>query len=462
MLRLPLRGRGVSFHLAALLLSAVFLSGCKRKSTEQAFPAGSPMATTTQFSLAVILPQNAPADKSESLVAQLATEEHKFKNVNELPQAPNESLLHAYLDKKIDSSHIPLSDELLRDFTRGLTRQQTEALQKAQSALILEFAHPKRNVWRDLRDADELVEMVARKTGGIVWDQETREFFSPDAWHERRLKSWTSEIPDVSTQTIVHTYQNGEFVRSITLGMRKFGLPDVVIEKSPWASNDQVVDVINIFCQSMAEGASLGNNGEFDLNLRSIRNADVRDSELKTLKANGTGTAYLSLKVGVKDEGDSDNRLIEIASDRYQANDSHAKLEKMVSSFFGWEDEPTKVRHNAELLEASRQARTHLAALRKDFNAGLQPGEFIELKAPFKSPNGNTEWMWVEVTKWDGREIRGTLENEPTEISTLHGGQIVKVDENEIFDYIRQFPDKHQEGNTTGAILQKMSHEVSQ
>ena len=56
--------------------------------------------------------------------------------------------------------------------------------------------------------------------------------------------------------------------------------------------------------------------------------------------------ALLSLKKGVWEEGDPKNRLIEIAFDRYPGPDVHAKQEKLLSSFFGWEDSLTQVKHD--------------------------------------------------------------------------------------------------------------------
>jgi uncharacterized protein YegJ (DUF2314 family) len=64
--------------------------------------------------------------------------------------------------------------------------------------------------------------------------------------------------------------------------------------------------------------------------------------------------------------------------------------------------------------------------------------------------------MWVEITSWKGNLIRGTLENEPFNIPTLHRGQIVEVWQGDVFDYTREYPDKHQEGNTTGEIISRM------
>ena len=65
------------------------------------------------------------------------------------------------------------------------------------------------------------------------------------------------------------------------------------------------------------------------------------------------------------------------------------------------------------------------------------------------------------LTSWKQSRITGLLENEPFNITDLHGGQIVEVREEDVFDYIRQYPDKHREGNTTGEILRKLNEEKS-
>jgi hypothetical protein len=61
--------------------------------------------------------------------------------------------------------------------------------------------------------------------------------------------------------------------------------------------------------------------------------------------------------------------------------------------------------------------------------------------------------------KVDTGRITGLIENEPFNIPDMHGGQIVEVHEEDVFDYIRQYPDKHREGNTTGEILRKLNEE---
>ncbi|HTT34063.1 MAG TPA: DUF2314 domain-containing protein, partial [Methylomirabilota bacterium] len=324
-------------------------------------------------------------------------------------------------------------------------------------AFILDFAHPKESVWVALHDANELVEEIARETGGLVWDEETREVYSPDAWHKRRIGDWKEGIPNISTQTVIHLYENGEFLRAISLGMTKAGLPDVAVEELPEADGNRVVSLINLFTQSMVEGRTFKQNGDFKLDLRAIQNADLREPQIKTLEPNETGIACLTLREGQHEEGDPRNRIIELTFDRYAGNDKHAKQDAALNWLFGWEDAVrNNVEHTDELLEESRKEKSKLPQLHKDFDAGLPPGEYILVKAPFDTPDGGREWMWVEIRKWKQHAITGVLQNQPDKIPNLHSGQIVEVQEENVFDYIRHYPDGHQDGNTTGDLIRTM------
>ena len=108
------------------------------------------------------------------------------------------------------------------------------------------------------------------------------------------------------------------------------------------------------------------------------------------------------------------------------------------------------------LLYRSDRARQKLPSLRKEFNAGLQPGEHLLLKAPFETSSGGREWMWVEVSSWKGDDIVGLLANEPEDVKGLRAGSTVKVSEKEVFDYIRYKADGSSEGNETGKEIEKV------
>jgi uncharacterized protein YegJ (DUF2314 family) len=435
--------RRLLLEISVISIALALRASCSKEPKEEMVSMSSLRAQSIHFQYAIYYLPLPSRDPSALLPLLLADEKHWLKVVNEMEEAPNDPLVHAYSCDKVQEKYAPPDVEYLQLFGRGLTREQAEKLHKCERAFIMDFGHPGRRVWEALQTANRVAEMMARETGGLLWDEETREVFRPDEWHKRRVASWTDLVPNVSDHTTIHSYKSDEYVRAITLGMSKFGLPDVVIEDFSWSLNRNMGNLINSFCQSMAEGAVVKESGPFDL-------------EMESLKSNSTAVALLTLKKGTWEEGDPKNRLIEIAFDRYSGSDVHARQENMLSSLFGWEDRLTTVRHDEQLLAASRNAKAKLPMLYKAFTKGLEPGEFILVKAPFETTDGGNEWMWVEITAWKGNKIKGLLKNEPSNIPSLHGGQLVEVKQEDVFDYMRHYPDGREEGNETGAIIEKM------
>jgi len=448
-------------RVAAILTILVLLCACSRKAGlgQEHNASVSPMADSIHFQYAVYMLPRSKQDPAKLIAQELTQKYTGFKLVDEIPKEPQEMLLNVYSVKNVQQNYAPPNLEALQYVGRGISRQQMEALQKSKEVLILEFAHPKDKVWDVLCAADSLVEDVARKSGGLVWDEATREIFSPDAWHAKRLGSWEGGVPDISTQITIDTYLDAGSDRANTMGMEKVGLPDVVVRGFSESYKNNMEDLIDLFCQSMAEGARFNNPGIFKLDLRGIQSTKIRGSRLQSLKPNGTGLACLSLKPAVPEEGDPNNRLIQLLPDKYTGADSAAKHEQMVHSFYGLEDSVTSVEDDEETLAASREAREKLPELRQAFNAGLRAGEFIRVEARFETPDGDSEWMWVEVTHWQGDKIKGRLESVPFSVPGLHPGQMVEVKEEDVYDYVRRYPDRHEEGNTTSAILLRKEKE---
>jgi uncharacterized protein YegJ (DUF2314 family) len=399
-----------------------------------------------------------PIDDPLVLLETLLEEDTGYRQVEEVGLDQEGMSLSAQI---VTDAQAPDRDFLQR-FGRGLDRQQADALQDSQEALVLIFSYPQERLWDGLRAANRLASRIASETGGLLWDEETREIFTSKAWDQQRLDTWAEEIPDISQHIVIHAYSTGEYIRAITLGMTKFGLPDIVVEDFTWSAGDQIGLLMNLLGQALAEGIEvdpgiLVEGGPVDLDIHAIQNRAVRERVLASLKPGADGVAQISLQAGTREEGDPDNRLIEITFDRYPGPDRHAQQIEMLSGLFGMEDAIVSSEHDEELLAASQRARARLPALQEAFQAGLEPGEYILVKAPFDTPKGGTEWMWVEVTAWEGKRIDGLLLNEPYYIPDLHAGQIVEVDEGDVFDYIRNFADGTREGNETGKILERRS-----
>lgn len=420
-------------------------------------PAGQLLSGPIHFEFAVFYPA-LPAKQPMAVLQEKAKSlEGRLTLLRSMPEKPvSAAVLMATLNTTAQVNYRPPDLQMVQHFGRGLTLAQAEALQRAERALILDFSHPASQSLSALRTALVLAEQVARDTNGLLWDEETREIFTPDEWRKRRLDAWSSDTPEVQQHTVIHAYKGDKQVRAITLGMGKFGLPDVVVSDFPWSLNRPVGNLINLLTQAMAEGAVIKTPGLYDLNLHSVKNTEARQAQLATLKPNSSAIAKLTLVKGTPEAGDPRNRLVEIKFDRYPGPDDYARQQAMLDALFGSVDSAQRVQHTRELLEASKAAKAKLPALREAFTRQLHPGEYVLVKAPFATPNGDHEWMWVEVINWQGDVISGLLKNDPINVPGLRGGQTVKVSQNEIFDYIRHHPDGREEGNETGKILQRL------
>jgi uncharacterized protein YegJ (DUF2314 family) len=414
------------------------------------------MADKIVFEFAIYYLPTPTKDPFSELDKLLQDKFKGFKKVDTISHTQGGMAIRPKLVTDVSESYAPPSLELIQYCGRGLSQEQAVALQESKSVLLLDFAYSREHVWTGMRAAVALTSSLARTTGGLLWDEETREIFSPDEWDRRRITNWTEELPDISNHITVHAYGTGKDVRAITLGMSNFGLPDIVIDGFPW-SLSRFGDVIYLFGQSLAEDPTIERDGEFDLNIRAIRNSRMREDQVEHLQSGATAVALLSLKIGRRESGDPKNRLIEITFDRYPGADVHVRQYEMVTSFFGREDKVTRTSAgpSRELLEAIGRARARLFAVRKAFNAGLPPGEFIQIKSPFSAPDGGTECMWVEVTAWEEDKIRGILMSKPREIPELQRGQTVDVSEASVLDYCLLHANGSREGDETGMILRR-------
>jgi uncharacterized protein YegJ (DUF2314 family) len=447
----------LSLSIAALAAEPVVSHDTSASAGAHIFPAGDPRQDPITFEYAIYcLPECQDIEQHLAQQAQrIAPGLHIFKELP--PKLPPGALVWAHLQTDIAQNYAPPDMRSLAYFGRGLSREQAEQVQNSQQALVLNFAHTKADVWKSLRTASELTEAVARSSHGLIWDEDARLLYTPDAWHEKRIAGWSMTIPDVWNRISIHSYKHGDYVRAITLGMAEFGLPDIVVDQFSWADDRGIGNLINGLAQALAEGAQIGAGGSYDLDLHALRNPAARERALRNPLHGATAAAHLQLLIATPDEGDPRNRLLEISFDRYPGRDARARQDALLSSMFGATDEVAHVKHDDELLAASRKARARLPALRAAFAAGFGPGEFLEVKVPFEVPDGGREWMWVEISAWssDGT-IRGLLRNEPEQVPDLHAGETVQVAESDVFDYLLQHADGTREGNETSALIQRM------
>jgi len=413
-------------------------------------PAGSLLAEKTSFVFAVFHPQKPEDDPVKSVQAIIS---RRKLNLRLEPAAGEETNPPAVVVRRTDTKTYPVPPgDLIQYFGRGLSQEDVSRLTGSGHVTTLWFLSPADGFLEVLKEANLLAGDLADESKGFVWDEETRECFTPQVWRQRRIEAWKGRFPLITEHIVLHAYSTGELNRAITLGMAKFGLPDICIKDFPRSYVTGMGILINVVAQSILENPNLGQEGRLPLDLAAL--STEQNKEADRLE----GKATLHIAVGTREEGDPMNRLIEVVFPG-DAGSLNERQEALVTKLFGpGSDGVVSVEHNQELMDASREAQKYLLEkLKPRFLAGLAPAERLSVKAPFATPQGGQEWMWLEVVKWEGEKIYGILMNEPHYIPGLKSGARVETTEEAVFDYIHETPDGKSEGNRTGKIMQRLN-----
>jgi len=397
-----------------------------------------------------------PKKEPESVLKKLL--KHNYKDFRLLSKPDVKSMSVTIREvQSVKKDYAPPDMRALRYFGRGLTKEVAEKLQKTESVFILDFGYPSKYRTKGIIQSSKLMKDITVITGGIIWDDQTRQCFSLEQWVTHRINGFSDDIPDISKHITIHVYKDGEYIRAITLGMQKFGLPDIEVSDFSWSDYKGTGNLINLFGQQLFEVGKVKTEGKFELDISKINHKKVRQSLLDGLYENSKKKATIKIIEGVKDKGDPENRIIEIVFDNYPGKNKQEKIYNMLSELLGWGDSISYIKHNEEILKASERARKKLPEIKKKIKAGLEPGEYYMVKAPFNTPDGGNEWMWVEIISWNGSKIKGLLKNQPSNIPRLKVGAEVIVNQEDVFDYIHQLPDGSSEGNETGRLIEKYS-----
>jgi len=442
----------------ALLVTSVFLVSGAAHAAGKDFPSG-PLALEPvifQYTVYLIEPIT---ENPMDLTKRILTRKYSHFKLADTPD-PKQNSLRIRVNHRVQEVYRPPDLESLRRFGKGVSKDQAEKLQRVSSAIIIDVALPLKNRSSGLQDASQFIADLSKATNGVIWDEDTRQCFDADTWTAARIDTFQNGNPDVSSQITIHAYKDGDYIRAITLGMAKLGLPDIEVSDFSWSDNRNVGQLINLVAQLSYEMGIVQEAGRFRLNIDDIQHRNVRNRMKQSRYDNVEEEINIRIVEGIRDQGDPHNRIMEIIFDDVPGNNKQEKIDAMLSRLWGWKDNITQVQHNTAILAASEKARRKLPQIRKQIQKGLAPGEYYLVKAPFDTPTGGTEWMWVEVLSWeDKREIIGLLKNQPFYIPTLKAGARVTIQAEDVFDYIHRLSDGTSTGNETGALIRKYSQE---
>ncbi len=404
------------------------------------WPAGNVVAARTESIFAVYA---MPSRNVDVLAAAKAVRRASYQHLPLLPVDTDKTgvVLLAPDIKKF----APPSEDMLKFSGRGLSPEQVKAVQGSEKLAVMSFQASGAEVLKVYADALKMVDAVADKTGGLIFDEGTRELFTRDAW-KKRIEAPVSDPKNLSAHFTMHMYRNnGPLVRVVSIGLEKWGLPNLVVNDVVASTAGSMNALLNVVAATLFKQKKTTVEGALKVS------ADIADEKVL---AGGTGAVVVSLVEAKKEEGDARGPLIEIAFPGPKAT-LHERHDKLLSTLFGAEDTLNAVKHTDAALAESAKARQRLLALKPRFLKGFGYKESLQVKAPFRTASGGNEWMWVEVSDWKGTTISGVLRNDPYDVPELKSGSKVSVEEASVFDYLHRKSDGTVEGNTTQKLLQK-------
>ena len=331
----------------------------------------------------------------------------------------------------------PPTPRLLQYTGRGLSDEQIAAVQESAAVVSLEFTLDMTPGASVHADAIAMALDLGERTHGLIWDEGTRELFTTEAWRNRRVAN--PPAPETVTNHFTqHAYRDDDLMRVVTLGLGKFGIPEIAFAHVPITMSDQAMTLVNLVATELTRTGTLDNAGTI----------------LVPADSGGGATVEVRLAIGTPAEGDNPGPLIQIVfpGPKSTLHQRQAELLQKVAPIDS--DIIDRPADDAELLAASAAAKKELLQLKPKFSQGVPDLEKLTVKAPFTFGD-DTEWMWVEVVSWRGHTIAGILQNTPRDIPNLKMGAKVEVTEDAVFDYYYTDKKGVEHGNETSRILER-------
>jgi hypothetical protein len=331
----------------------------------------------------------------------------------------------------------------------GVEVDRPESLIKSESVVLGWFASPTASAQETLAIAHAAFGKAAEASGGWVEDLDTQALYGAAAWKAHDPMGPVTEWMVVDGSPLSEAEDAP--LRMITRGMRRFGLPELVVEEVSMEGAGDVAVVMNAVAETFAksgppsasslyveytgaDGTTVKGTANFS---RATRQDEDPDDPL--LKLSFDGEIIVLEEVAIPDEPPPEPTPEPLAS---------TELKPLSNPPPAPQGPPTSLQE-AQALAASRLE----VVVRPAFTAGFPTGEVLAVSVPFETTSGGLEYMWVEITAWNGTELTGVLANQPLAVLGLNKGDTIKLQQSDIFDYVWKKADGSREGNFTAHFV---------
>jgi len=269
------------------------------------------------------------------------------------------------------------------------SKPEFRALLRSKYALTIDLGVTQDFAWEPYSQGIELAYQLARRFKALIYDERTGRTFDAESlgsirfWRDDRLQLHECSdreppyfaVGHITTQPVSRTGLPG----LITVGMRKFAQPEVVIEDfvPGWSQTE----LVHIVAQHLIEGARPDPlTGALVLDLNAFRSPEARRALLGT-RPGALGKANVRL---VPVDAAPPSQVLALSFQDSPGETLYQRQLDVLLSLFGIHDADRwnlPLDQSRQVILAIAGARSRLRRLRRLFNEGLPPGERIFVMA---------------------------------------------------------------------------------
>lgn len=317
-----------------------------------------------------------------------------------------------------------------------LTPGERDSIDRRKTAVVIRTRGPFTSEQLPARAAFAATAALAAAFDGLVYDEACRRIETATDFARRTIVAPLSEPAFGRRNIVVQLYrQEDGTARLVTLGMARFGSPDISIRGANMAAGPLLAEVVNAAASKVASGT---NATALDITPSDIGRVLGKAAAELGFNASAARTVTLEIVKPERIEGDPDNEMIELVPSSSGANRDGWDI--VVASLFGAPPSMSTSEGDVELAEVAKHARAELPNAIRRFQAG--EGELF-VKGPFPIPpesqidgGATTELLWLSTAACDDQRCTGVLSNEPTYASNLAAGKMVSVTRTDAVDWM--------------------------
>ena len=319
-----------------------------------------------------------------------------------------------------------------------LTPKERESVHRRRAAVTVRVRGDVNKEQVAARTLFAVSALLADKLDGLVWDETTRHLVSAS---QAKLQTIRTPLgaPAFNPRAIIVQFfrQPDSSARLVTVGMSRFGSPDLSLRGSTMAAGAMLVDAVNAVASSIVEG---------------------HDALPLTVKLKNEAVSF-EVADAERSAGDPEDFVELVPMGGATGESMREAWDAVVAKLFGESTRAVETKPTKELETAGAKARKDLPAVLKRFAAG--EGELF-VWGPFVIPpderadgGPDDEWLWVKVASCDDNACTGALSNRPMYATNIASGRTTSLPRAKIADWQLRFPDGGIAGGETTKLLQQ-------